>query len=156
MSLEEMRSQAQSTPDAPLSTVPGVPDTDDIPDVAVPAGALAPLPVDPFADVRQDLRTALAVMDKMCVVVDTRLATVSPAEAGALQHLCEALEGLKGGLLVAGSPYRLTMQALTPQGYPVALTVERQDSAAFFADLASLATWLHGNGYKMPPAAVAF
>lgn len=157
--------------DAPLSAVPGLPD-DDLPNtVTVPPGALAPLPPDQYAELLAALRGYERVMDgafarlpdqvealfdRVLARLVSPAAQLTPVDASALEHLCEALDGLKAGATILGAPYHCTMQALTPQGYPVAVTIQRQDGAAFFEAVTGMAGWFQAQGYMTPPAAVAF
>lgn len=76
-----------------------------------------------------------------------RIGSIGPAEAGALQHLCEALEALSAKL-PALTPYHAAVQAISPQGYVTTISIERTDGAAFLADLVNLHAWLAGQQWR--------
>ena len=136
---------------------------DDIPEPAVPAEALAPPPGDPLAEVKAELRGMYRAIDatlngvtpflaSQCATLGDRLTAhldqLSPAEAGALQHLCEGIASLTQGLTVHGAPYSTTVQARSPAGYLVSLSIQRRDGAEFLDSLAKMEAWLSQQGYQ--------
>jgi hypothetical protein len=52
------------------------------------------------------------------------------------------------GIQVRHDPYTVTVQTLSPQGFPVTLTVAKQDSEALVEELGALTQWLAQQGYK--------
>ena len=131
----------------PIEAVPGVPDADDVSDPVVPATVLAPLPVDPFQDVKDDIRSFMKAQELTWAALEKRLSTLSMAEAGALQHLTEALASLKDGAVVLGAPYAAQFLAKSPSGFMVQMAIQRQDGAVFLDAVAKLDAWLLQAGY---------
>jgi hypothetical protein len=52
------------------------------------------------------------------------------------------------GIQLRQDPYTVTVQALSPQGFPVALTLAKHDSEAVVEELEALTQWLAQHGYK--------
>lgn len=160
---------ALAAPEAPIEAVPGIPEPDDIPDPVVPAAALTPAvpPDDPAQRLREDVHAMLRAMDasvdRLPGLLDTHyttlstllsqgLTTLSASEAGALQHLCEALVTLQEkGTQIIGAPYAATIHARTPTGFAVTMMIQRTDGAAFLDALTNMATWLQSAGYTPTP-----
>jgi hypothetical protein len=46
-------------------------------------------------------------------------------------------------------PYRLALQAHTPQGYPVTLTIEKSSAEELIPAMGKLGEWLHAHGYTV-------
>lgn len=63
---------------------------------------------------------------------------------------------LAQGLQVTGSPYAVTVQALSPQGYVVAFRVEKGDAGSLVDEVQRLTAWLAAQQYTAMPNAVAF
>ena len=150
--------------DAPLGDIPGI---DDIDEPVVPPGALAPLPGPDFQEIKDGLHSLArvfdAAIDKLPVLLEQHatqlqarlgatLASLPPEGAAALQHLCEALDAVvTSGVRMRGAPYVASMQARSPAGYGVTLTIERTEGAAFFVAIAGMEQWLQAQGYTPGP-----
>jgi hypothetical protein len=149
--------------EAPLSTVPGVPDADDLPDtISVPPGATAPLPpiTAAFQDaLLEELRATVRVLDATCTRIAPWLeghtatltalltqhqTTLSAAEASVLQHLCDVLAQ---GVTVLSAPYQAQVMARMPSGYVVTVAITHREGGTFLEALTNLENWLQTTGY---------
>ena len=65
-------------------------------------------------------------------------------------------QGFAQGLQVTGSPYAVTVQALSPAGYVVQFRVEQPTADALIDEVERLTGWLAARLYTAMPSAVAF
>lgn len=150
----------------PTGADPEHPVLDDIPDPTVPSEAIPPEVVraaEDWSELVRDIHGVMNAVDKNCntllpflqkemVILGDRLEhyfkTLSPESAGALQHLCEAVDKATHGMTVQGAPYKATVATMSPAGYPMELTIERRDGAEFIDALAKVEAWLQQAGYR--------
>lgn len=162
------------------STVPESPGafpplTDDIPAVQVPASVMAsivtelsPLPLSQETLVDATTRllegkitdllaaTGTATMKALERVYDHMAACldkIAVANDHAQYQLANALDRLSAaGVKVHGPPYTATVQARTPQGFPVTLTLHKGSAEDLVQALEGLSTWLQTQSYTAPSA----
>ena len=65
-------------------------------------------------------------------------------------------QGFAQGLHVTGSPYSVTVQALSPAGYVVQFRVEQPTAEQLIDEVERLTGWLAAQHYTAMPSAVAF
>ena len=65
-------------------------------------------------------------------------------------------QGFAQGLQVTGSPYAVTVQALSPAGYVVQFRVEQPTASQLIDEVERLTGWLAAQHYTAMPSAVAF
>lgn len=154
-------------PDAPL--------TDDIADVQVPAAvmaSIAPAPPSPMQEQGSLIDATMRLLEgKITAWVDAQgTATMKTLErvyaqmaacldkiavandhaqyqlANALDRVCET------GVQLTGTPYTATVQARSPQGFPLTLTLQKRSADELVQALEGLQTWLQTQGYTAPLA----
>jgi len=93
---------------------------------------------------------AITFLNEVCKAVKAWIeATTTTPNEHAQYQLANVLEALqKGGVHFRTAPYRVTLQACTPQGYPVTFDVLKEDAGALVEELNNLTSWLVGQGYK--------
>lgn len=158
---------------APVETPPEAepaPLTDDIPEVPVPAPVMAaiapeaspPLPehgrlVDATMTLLEGKITewvsgqstaTLKVLDQVYAHVASCLDKIAVANDHAQYQLATALDRLgERGVQVHGTPYTATVQATTPQGFPLILTLHKGSAEELVQALDGLTQWLQSQGY---------
>ena len=91
----------------------------------------------------------LVVMRHAIETLTTTSAETSAAHADIVAvQLRNAVAALQEkGITVLGYPYSATVQAVSPQGYAVALTIQKQGAGELTQALDGLTGWLQGQGY---------
>lgn len=164
---EKQASEAASVPDAAFAL------TDDIPDVPVPAPVQAALasPMAPSAVAQPEIvdvttrllegkitdwvagqsTATMKVLDQVYGHVAACLDKIAVANDHAQYQLANALDRLVDkGVTVKGEPYTVTVSALTPQGFPLTLTLRKSTADDLVPALEALAAWLEQAGYRAP------
>lgn len=152
--------------------------TDDIPDIAVPASVVAffdtapPPPTSeqaPIVDATMGLlegkitdwvntqsTATMRTLDRVYEHLASCLDKIAVANDHAQYQLANALDRLSAaGITLHGTPYTATVQAMTPQGFPLTLTVHKGSAEELVQALEGLSAWLQAQGY-LAPAAVPF
>jgi hypothetical protein len=93
---------------------------------------------------------SMGVQQEVCTAVKAWIeATTTTPNEHAQYQLANVLEALqKGGVHFRTAPYRVTLQACTPSGYPVTFDVLKDDAGALVEELNNLTSWLVIQGYK--------
>lgn len=93
---------------------------------------------------------AITFLHEVCQAVKAWIeATTTTPNEHAQYQLANVLEALqKGGVHFRTAPYRVTLQACTPNGYPVTFDVLKDDAGALVEELNNLTSWLVSQGYK--------
>jgi len=93
---------------------------------------------------------SMGVQQEVCAAVKAWIdATTATPNEHAQYQLANVLEALqKGGVHFRTAPYRVTLQACTPSGYPVTFDVLKDDAGALVEELNNLTSWLVSQGYK--------
>lgn len=144
---------ATMTIDAPITEEMATltPLLDDIPDPPLPPAVQRPALTEGEQKVVDMAMGALKGMDLTIRIMEDRIKerinTIGPVEAGALQHLCEALEALSKKL-PALTPYHASVQAISPQGYVTTISIERTDGMEFLDGLQKLHAWLAAQSWR--------
>jgi len=165
----------ETQPETPLTLEPDPvnPEPDDIPDVELPEtlkAALEPstepsstaLPYDALLQgfcthlmkrLDQELlasgKDLMKVLDAMGMAMQRWGERTMQANEHSAYQLSNALEALqKGGIHMTTAPYRVTLQACTPSGYPVTFDVLKDSANALVEELNNLTAWLVSQGYK--------
>lgn len=77
------------------------------------------------------------------------LERVAQPNEHAQYQLSDALLKLQEhGIALKGDPYRASLEALTPQGFPVTITVAKQQAGELVEALPALVGWMVEQGYK--------
>lgn len=71
----------------------------------------------------------------------------------AVRHAESAMDALvanvvSSGITVRQDPYQLAIEAVSPQGFPVTLTIRKATADELISDLDSVVGWLADNGYR--------
>lgn len=148
---------------------------DDIPAVAVPDGTttaleafVAPPTVPPLSDQTLSMANGFSqyvqarlegllkdTAIKMARDAETLMVEMANYTKGVLasnEHaayqLSDALAKVQsGGLTISGSPYAVTIKALTAEGFEVQFTIEKRDAEDMLEELGRLMPWLTAHGY---------
>jgi len=73
-----------------------------------------------------------------------------------LANALEALAKQTSPVTAPGYPYAVHVQAQSPQGFAVTLTVQKPDAGELVAALDALLPWLQSTGYLAPEPPVRF
>lgn len=162
-------------PSAPMLTAEPKPEPDDIPEPTVPPAAIEPLPPATPATLPENFGAHEALLQGFCQHLQTRLhrwmmdehhqltqgmdITMSGIRDYALKvlqcnehaeyQLAHALETLQvQGLPLLNPPYQAVLQARTPAGYAITLTLTKSTAATLVEELGRLEGWLQAQGYS--------
>ena len=91
----------------------------------------------------------LVVMRRAIETLTTTSADASAVHADIVAvQLRNAVAALQDkGISVLGYPYSATVQGTSPQGFPVALTLQKHDAGALVEAITGLTGWLQAQGY---------
>ena len=90
-------------------------------------------------------------VDALCTVVRKWGETTLHQEGQTASQVSTAFAQLQQhGLTVVQNPYQATIQVVSVQGYPLALTVAKRDAGDLIEALTNLLPWLHSQGYTAP------
>jgi exodeoxyribonuclease-5 len=64
-------------------------------------------------------------------------------------------KAIQEGLRVRHDPYQASVQAISPQGFPVTITVTKPSDGELLTDLREFVMWLHESGFAAMPAPAA-
>lgn len=166
---------AQPEETATLLTLDDTPgQADDIPEVQVPASVVAAMATNALPSrqeqdsiddaimgmlegkitdwVSSQSTATMKVLDQVYGHVAACLDKIAVANDHAQYQLANALDRLSAsGVQVCGTPYTATLQALTPQGFPLTLTMQKRSADELVDALEGLRHWLHAQGYSVPP-----
>ena len=78
--------------------------------------------------------------EKQCMANEHAHYQLSTALAGLQEH----------GLGSLGAPYGASVRAISPQGFPVTLTVAKHDAGALMETLGQMLPWLRSQQYQVP------
>jgi hypothetical protein len=94
---------------------------------------------------------SMGVQEEICKAVKAWIeATTTTPNEHAQYQLANVLEALqKGGVHFRTAPYRVTLQACTPSGYPVTFDVLKDNAGDLVEELNNLTSWLVSEGYKL-------
>ena len=180
-----MMSVPYTAEEALLSSLPGIPGTpDDIPDPPVPAGTLdAPAPVASPTDATW--RAHEALLSGFCQALQGQMSRLLTDEAIRLtkqvdETITRMMEYVKGRLegnehaeyslaaalaevhatgltltQATATPYTAYVDARTPHGFPLRLTIAKATSGELIEELGRLEGWLMANGYTVVEGAAA-
>ena len=79
-----------------------------------------------------------------------------PSEHAQYQLATTLEKWVQEGLALRHDPYEVTVQALSPQGFPVTIHVRKSQQADLIAMLPALCSWLAEQGYAVPSPAGTF
>jgi len=169
---EDVMAEKIAPPSAPfLTETPPIPapEPDDIPDPVTPdavLAAVAPLPasfgehealLQGFAQHLQAImhrwmleehHTLASGMDATLTGIRDWAKTVFASNEHASYQLSDALLKIQeGGLTLRGEPYKLRVQVVSSQGFPVTIEVMKPDAEQLIAGLEGLLTWLAEAGF---------
>ena len=170
-------------PSSPMLMARQAPEPDDIPEPAVPAAVLAEvntphasssLPegfgahealLQGFCQHLQDrLHTfmleehkgIMQTLDATLVALRKWVETVGQQNEHSAYQLSDALFKLQEqGILLMENPYKVTIEAVTPEGYPVKIDVVKRTTEELIMAMPALSGWLAAQGYTMPSPALA-
>jgi hypothetical protein len=144
------------TPDVPLLL------TDDIPDPVVPAGTIDVAPVPP-PTVPALPDALLPLAHGFCQYIQAQL-TAKLDEAGrrmtkdvdlTMSEMATYTKGVMAAYGPTPTPYSAVVQAITPNGLPLTLTIAKATSAELVEELGRLEGWLQAHGYTAPEGVLA-
>src|SRR5215831_4985005 len=167
---------ADPIPDALVTSPPDPDPLDDIPDPVTPAWAhdTVPAPTRPHngtghvqtVDVLQAMdamskratlhleelhdyaSSTLKTADSTYQVISKLVGALSSDHTPPLPQLVGVLEQwAEKGLLLRGGEYQCALECVTPEGYPVTVTLRKSDAAEFVQSLGQLSQWLKAQGY---------
>ena len=99
-------------------------------------------------DIMQSLKDFGATADSTFVAMRKWIDTNGMPSDHVLYQLSGIIERLlKEGLQLRHDPYQVTVQALSPEGFPVEIHVAKHDTAALVEALPALTQWLAQHGY---------
>ena len=159
-----------------LDDAPG--QADDIPDGQVPASVVAAMATSsapltqeqvPLVDATMRLlegkitdwvssqsTATMKVLDQVYGHVAACLDKIAVANDHAQYQLANALDRLSAsGVTVKGEPYTVTVSAVTPQGFPLTLTLKKGSADELAPALEAMAAWLEQAGYRAPGPGLA-
>lgn len=100
-----------------------------------------------FADSQEIMKTVGAVIQ----LVEHTAQHVGQQNEHAQYTLGDALTKLQtDGLALRHEPYQASVQAVSPQGYPITIQVAKAEAADLVQALPALTAWLVGEGYTAP------
>ena len=167
---------ADPIPEALVTSPPDPDPLDDIPDPVVPLAATTPTTPPPgpqngtgyvqTVDVIQAMdamskratghlealhdyaSSTLRTADSTYQIISKLVGALSSDHTPPLPQLVGVLEQwAEKGLLLRGGEYQCALECVTPEGYPVTVTLRKSDAAEFVQSLGQLSQWLKAQGY---------
>lgn len=156
--------------DTPFDLPGDAPLTDDIPEVAVPASVVAAIATQgiPVVSNQSELVNGtmsliegkmtdwvqaqqtgtLKALDRVYEHMAACLDKIAVANDHAQYQLATALDRLSAsGVQISGTPYTATLQAISPQGFPLQLTLQKRSAEELVQALEGVSAWLTAQGY---------
>jgi len=97
------------------------------------------------------------VLDVTYAACKSRLEAVAAQNDHASYQMSDALLKLHdGGLAVLSNPYEASIEAVSPQGYPVMLKIVKKDASELTQAVIGVTAWLQTAGYTVPQHVGAF
>jgi len=97
------------------------------------------------------------VLDVTYAACKSRLESVAAQNDHASYQMSDALLKLHdGGLAVLSNPYEASIEAVSPQGYPVMLKIVKKDASELTQAVIGVTAWLQTAGYTVPQHVGAF
>ena len=105
--------------------------------------------------VLEDHKAITHTFDAILIVMRRAIETLTTTNADtAVQLRIDVAALQEKGITVLGYPYSATVQAWSQQGYPVALTLQKQGAGELVQALDGLTGWLQGEGYTGLPGKI--
>jgi hypothetical protein len=140
----------EATPPASPENAPGVVQTID---VIQAMDAFSKRAQGALEELKATITSAFGQMDYAQGALARLAASLTSSYEPPLPQLVSILEALMNDGLVLrhyAPDYRCEVKAVTPQGYPVTLTIHKRDAGEYVRSVGQLAEWLKANGYTVP------
>ena len=96
----------------------------------------------------EDHSAITRTLDGVLAAMKGAIETLGASHAQVVSQLSTALATLQErGLSVVQNPYHATVQAVSPEGYPVSIAIAKRDGSELTTALTSLVGWLAKQGY---------
>jgi len=91
------------------------------------------------------------VLDVTYAACKSRLEAIGTQNEHANYQMSDALLKLhEGGLQITHNPYEATIEAVSPQGFPVQLHLVKKDAGGLIEAVQGVTAWLASAGYQVP------
>jgi hypothetical protein len=91
------------------------------------------------------------VLDVTYAACKSRLEAIGTQNEHANYQMSDALLKLhEGGLQITHNPYEATIEAVSPQGFPVQLHLVKKDAGGLIEAVQGVTAWLVSAGYQVP------
>lgn len=109
-----------------------------------------------FAWMAEHHKAAMDITEHTWTAMVQHVDKLNQGNEHAAYQLANALAAIQErGLTVSASPYTATVQAVSPDGYAVSITVQKPEADALVEELGRLTPWLKNQHYTAPSAVVA-